>query len=978
MKLLNFIFRFAVIAVVVFSSSPANSAATGAASEQGLAEAEQVYRRDGPEAALPLFEKLAIDFHSSDEKRLEAKAIGLVGEIHWRLGNYEQAGEYLGDALAMKRTAGDRLQEGKTLNVLGLLQWDLGDFNQAKDYFRQGFAVANELGDNRLAGAVLNNLSLIHDEQGDYYVSLEQYEQVLKLYDGADFARGEGDTRGNIGGVYLLLGRFREALENYQQALAISVELNSVISMSQDHGNIGLCYMGLGKANLALEHFDQAIALAEQAGMQQDQAYWLRARGNAQISIGRHDIGLQNHRAGLAIYEQLGSETELVEALHDMGRLLGDSGNSERYYRQAMEVARKIGSSRGITGSLLALGDLQQKHGDFEAAESLFLQGTGRAKESAEMATWARGLLRLAGLHRTRENYSAATSEANQALQIAGETGAVSIEIQAMYALAEIDRLQGKLENATAGYSRVIDRLSIAPDTELAWQAHYGKGLALAEAGEKDAAIAALQAAIGLIEAVRENLQQERFRAGYVQDKYQVYLDLVRLQLETGQDQEAFSTAERLRSRSYFDLIESGTQPGPGLQDESTAFALRERIRVLRKALLEENSQVQPNQRQVAISVYSQELLNAEQDYQAFLDESRRASKFDRYSGQAPTYADIKAKLAPNEALVEYVVGDEQLMLFILTRSELAAETVPLRRTDLVNKVELIRNLIRRQDNNRWEKPAVSLAASLLAPILDNGGFDGIEHLYLVPHGSLNYLPFSLLPVNGNKGSSLLIEEYTLAYLPTAAALLRDYSNSNTVGSMLTISPARSLLSHAGAEAEAVNALFAPDSLALVGKSATESTFKHEAANYRLLHLATHGYFNKFNPLLSGLELEADAVNDGQLELHEILGLKLDADLVTLSACQTALGSGHFAEIPAGDDFVGLTRAFLYAGSAAVMATLWEVDDASTLELMKTFYGGSCLQIAINIHIFGLHLFSWARWAGINTNRSDRTGDSHD
>ena len=91
---------------------------------------------------------------------------------------------------------------------------------------------------------------------------------------------------------------------------------------------------------------------------------------------------------------------------------------------------------------------------------------------------------------------------------------------------------------------------------------------------------------------------------------------------------------------------------------------------------------------------------------------------------------------------------------------------------------------------------------------------------------------------------------------------------------------------------------------------------------------------------MSGLELESDEANDGQLELHEILGLKLDADLVTLSACQTGLGSGHFAEVPAGDDFVGLTRAFLYAGSTSVLATLWEVDDSSTLVLMKHFYAG--------------------------------------
>jgi CHAT domain-containing protein len=124
----------------------------------------------------------------------------------------------------------------------------------------------------------------------------------------------------------------------------------------------------------------------------------------------------------------------------------------------------------------------------------------------------------------------------------------------------------------------------------------------------------------------------------------------------------------------------------------------------------------------------------------------------------------------------------------------------------------------------------------------------------------------------------------------------------------------------------------------LLGDAATESAFKNSADQYRVLHLATHAYFNKLNPLLSGLQLEPDETNDGLLEVHEILELKLGSDLVTLSACETGLGSGFFAEIPAGDDFVGMTRAFLQVGSAAVLATLWEVDDRSTVDLMKSFY----------------------------------------
>ena len=110
----------------------------------------------------------------------------------------------------------------------------------------------------------------------------------------------------------------------------------------------------------------------------------------------------------------------------------------------------------------------------------------------------------------------------------------------------------------------------------------------------------------------------------------------------------------------------------------------------------------------------------------------------------------------------------------------------PMRREDLENKVELVRNLIRRQDNDRWKKPALSLAKTLVDPILESGHLKNVQHLYLVPHGILNYLPFALLPGNGLDGTRLMIEEFTLAYLPTAAALLRESRTFNGSASMLS------------------------------------------------------------------------------------------------------------------------------------------------------------------------------------------------
>jgi CHAT domain-containing protein len=253
-------------------------------------------------------------------------------------------------------------------------------------------------------------------------------------------------------------------------------------------------------------------------------------------------------------------------------------------------------------------------------------------------------------------------------------------------------------------------------------------------------------------------------------------------------------------------------------------------------------------------------------------------------------------------------------------------------------RIELLRDLISRPGDSRWLKPAQSIANVLIAPLERAGVFDGISSIYFVPHGVLNYLPFSVLPTHSTDNQRLLIEGYTLAYLPTAVSL--DGSANSRLGpaTLLAMAPARSRLRYAADEARSVNALYAPDSRLLIGDAATESSFKALAGSFSVLHLATHSDFNKLNPMFSSLQLEDDDDNDGRLEVHEILRLRLNAELVTLSACDTALGSGYFSDVPAGDEFVGLTRAFLSVGSDSVMATLWEVDDRSSVQLMQQFY----------------------------------------
>lgn len=912
----------------------------GAATESELDLAIAVYRAEGAETALAEFERLHASFGEAGDRLREAQAERYVGESHWQLGNYEQSRISLEHSLTMMRELNQRLGEGKILNVLGLLEWDLGNYEPAIGNFEMASGIGEELGDKRLAGITMNNLSLVYDELGDYETSLKQYQNALDLYEGIDFPRGVSDTLGNIGGVNLLLGRYREALSYYQQALEISKSLESKPSMSLDHGNLALCYLGLGQVDTALKHFDLALDLAREAGMRKEEALWQRGKGNALIRKGRYDLGLEFHRASLETYEQIEARGLLLDAIHDLGRLhltLGDPVSAEQYFQRGIRLAREIGLAQLVTVNLLALGDLQFERERFEEAGALYQQALIRSSEAGELNFQAESRLRLSLVHLEQDSFAEAEQEARQALATTEQIDARFGQAEALYALGEIARHQGKFAASLKSYTDAQEISGANADPDLLWQIHFGKAQVQIELGERQSAVAELQAAVRIIESARERLREDRFKAGYVQDKYKVYVTLVRLQLELGRTREAFSTAERLRSRSFLDQLENNAPVARNDQEREHEFALRERVRQLQKALDEEREYPPAERRQLAVESFSNELQAAEREYQAFLDDIKGRSAIGRVA-RIPALAEIQSQLKPGEALLEYVIGEEQLMIFIMRRDSLSAVTRDLQHANLKARINLLRDLIQDPSNNDWWAPAASLSESLIKPLLDENLLEGADHLYLVPHGILNYLPFALLPLDSSGPERLVMEQYTFNYLPAASTLVLETRKTSATNSLLAMAPARAALRFATEEARSISDLYRPGSRLLTGTGATESAFKEQAGNFDVLHLSTHGYFNVASPLLSGLELESDDANDGLLEVHEILGMSLNAELVTLSACDTGMGSGYFNELPAGDEFIGLTRAFLLAGSHSVLATLWQVDDRSTVELMEGFY----------------------------------------
>ena len=887
--------------------------------------AYEIYDNTGPREALPVFEQALELYREVGDRSGEAITLGLIGNCHKRLGDYPLALDYHDRALTLKRELGDRREEGRTLSHIGLVYWEMGDYAMATDHLDASIAIANEIGDQRLQGGALNNLSLVYDELGDYKKSLEGYEKALELYRKNDIRDGEADILANMGGTHLLLGRYSIALDYYRHALSIDRSLDYKPGISASLGNIAICHMGLGEFEAALKNFDEALLIAQQAGLHQEEAYWLRGKGNALIHHGRYDLGLDLYRQSLQLHEDSGSRGELVEALNQYGELLlrlGDLAGAEDSFQRAYELAEEIGQHRGVTQALISLGDLHWYRKQFSKAVEFYEQALDRAESVNDEGRATEALIQLASSNGELGHLEVAKKQASQARSFASESGLRLLEARALMVLGELELTRRRnteaLNQFTAG-------------TEFALDAH----------GKKQQAVAALQNAILIIESVRSRLKEERFRAGYLEDKYDVYVELVRLLLEIGKVDEAFSASESLRSRSFQELLDRADTPvslDAGQRRE--AAVLRARIRGLQSELEQERQSPAADQRQAAVRTFSAELWAAERDYQELLDDVRAAtpdSKAVTSGARIYTRSQVQKLLGAGRALIEYVVTGDSVLAFVLTEDRIEATSIPVSRRNLRAKVELLRELLLINSSASWRKPAESLAELLIIPIEDEGWLQGIDQLYLVPHGELHYLPFAVLVRPNAEQNRFLVQDYEIAYLPSAAILGQNVTRGAQV-SILALAPESEELEFTIEEAQNVSELFAEANLVLTGAEATEEAFKRLAPDYGILHLATHGTFNRFNPLLSAVELEAGAGDDGHLQVHEILNLELRADLVTLSACETALASGFFGDVPAGDEFVGLTRAFLLAGAQSILASLWEVNDRSTLEFMVDFY----------------------------------------
>jgi len=856
-------------------------------------------------------------WRSLGERRHEAEELYQLGIVLQLLHQSIPAARRLHEAAGVWAALGDTAREAESLNEAGRSCEETGHPDEALNDYKQALAKARTAGNRRLQGLILNNMGLLLNRLGERRQALGHLEEALALARELGDRDEEANTLNNLGSTQMDLSETQKALELYKAALAIP---EAALKMrAAAFNNLGALYASLGDWNEAVENYDQAISINRQR------------KDFFRLAVSFNNRGLAQHYAGN------------LEAARSS-------------YEEALSLARE---TRNREVEILAQSNIG------------FLLSS-RLKKPVEALEHWREVVRLAA-------------------------GDPDLGYVGLSARAAVERGERRLDDARATLREAAVQAERRADHRFAADMILQLARVDKEGGDLDASAEDGRQAIERVESLRNRVLTSDQRAVFLAAQQAFYVDyidtLMRLDEQRpgqGFGKEALRASEQARARSLLDLLgEAGANLRRGIPPE-----LLEREKKARAALRDRDlyymELVHQNASPERIA-QAAERLNEALDGSEEVEAALRAHS-ESYAAliqpQILTVREIqRLALSDRTLLLEFSLGEDRSFLWALTASTFQSFTLPGRQEIETLARQYYGAITARnqpsadlaQADAAVERAALELSRMVLAPV---ERLLGDRILLVVSDGVLQYVPFAALPLPSSPEERILARNQVVN-LPSASALaalrreiegrapapktlavLADpvFPGDPRLARFVPLQDAKKAAAHRGqppqaslrqsdqlslgrlpfSEQEAKDILlFVPDPgqrLEALGFAASlTAATSGELANYRYVHFATHGLIDSRQPKLSKLALsQFDATGahvDGFLRLSDIYNLNLNADLVVLSACQTALGK----EVR-GEGLVGLTRGFMYAGSARVLASLWSVEDRATAKLMKSFY----------------------------------------
>ncbi|MBD2168987.1 tetratricopeptide repeat protein [Calothrix membranacea FACHB-236] len=846
-----------------------------------IEQGNQQFQISQIEAAFKSWQQALIIYREIKDRQGESWALGNIGLAYFSLGDYPKAIEYYQQSLAIAKQIKDRRGEGNALGNLGNAYYALGDYPKAIEYYQQSLAIAKQIKDRLGEGKALGNIGLAYYSLGDYPKAIEYHSSSLAIAKQIKDRLGEGNALGNLGLAYYALGDYPKAIEYHQQRLAIAKQIKNRLGEGNALGSLGNAYYALGDYPKAIEYHQQYLAIAKQIKDRLGEGNALGNLGVAYYSLGDYPKAIEYHSSSLAIAKEIKDRRGEGNALGNLGNAyfsLGDYPKAIEYYQQHLAIAKEIKDRQGEGVALGNLGLAYQFLGDYPKAIEYHSKSLAIAKEIKDRQSEGQALGNLGVAYNALGDYPKAIEYYQQHLAITKE---------------------------------IKDRLSEG-------QSLNNLGYAFYKQGNLSAAEKTLYEGIKVRESLRDKKLADTNKVLFFDTQSSTYILLQQVLIAQNKTDAALEIAERGRARAFVELLASRSSTNNKQADKSPEPPTIAQIK-------------QIAQQQNATLV----------QYSIIIDEFKIAGKqqvkeSDLYIWVVkPTgevifrKVDLKQLWQKDNTTLEELVTQSRLGIGVV-RSGRAGGIIASQNTDAANV----------------KKPLQKLHDILIKDIADLLPKNPGDRVIFIPQDSLFLAPF---PALRDESGKYLIEKHTILTAPAIQVLdfthkleqgkTTNYNNALIVGNptMPVVStepgkPGTQLIPLPGAEQEAKTIADLLKTKAILGKDATKANIMQQLSTANVIHLATHGWADDNRGLGSWIALAPSGKDDGLLTAEEILNLKLKAQLVVLSACET--GKGKLS----GDGVIGLSRSLISAGVPSVLVSLWQVPDAATQYLMVEFY----------------------------------------
>ncbi len=776
------------------------------------------------------------------------------------------------------------------------------------------------------------------------------------------------------GKIYIYMGLNVKGIVSLEKALHLSegmeqsIKNENKISIADNYLVLGQLYSAMGKQEMAIDYTRKALSLFGQANDKRGLMESDLTLANVYSDLG--DITEAQTLAGKSMKEamELGLGTSRHnQLLASIASETGEYENALRYQEKAMKEASDFGILGQVIWTTIGMGDIYSNLGDFNKAEKYF-RDAKKAKDTLEMKTTSLDAslnMRLGEIVSANEYFfsqGSFTGEAISSLRIAEmlmQKGSPDSAMIYLDMAEEKFKASGNKEgesNVLVNKGRILvdkgdymtarqllESAATASDfPETAWQAWFNLGRIYENLDQDEKAVESYRNSISIIEKIRGNLTIDEFKSIYFDNKREVYDRLLRILLKMNKPVESFQVSEQARARAFYDILANkkidfkGSLPGDLISlEQAKRIEIQKLYKLLQKG--DVSTFGESESRTSGLRQLREALVSAQSEYEDIIQKIKLHSPAyaEMVSAQPVNPSDLRSVLDDNSAVLAYWISSNELIIWFITRSDIICREIPVNDQYLGSIIEKARMAIESDSPlNELKAPLKLLYSMLIAPVESNLGH--FRNLVIIPNGSLHFLPFQALV---DSHEDYLVQNHNIIYEPSASVFMICENRKGSAGSRF-MGMALSDLSIEGKaglpgtdeELRKILPLF-PDNLSAFGKQGTETFVKKNAGNFNFIHFATHGSYNYDQPLYSYLLFPASDEDDGRLNVYEVFGLNLKASLVTLSACETGLGN-----LSRGDEIVGLSRAFLFAGSSSVIVSLWAVADYPTSILMASFY----------------------------------------